>query len=281
MLRSAGCSSAHLRASGMVPRAFDSAEPALAALRADAPDVLLTDIRMPGSSGIDLLREVRVAHPTLPVIVMTAHSDLPSAVSAYEGGAFEYLPKPFDIDQAVELVRRAGQTARKGDEVPAQTPEIPELLGKAPAMQQVFRAIGRLSRSSVAVLITGESGTGKELVARALHEHSPRQAKPFVALNTSAIPAELLESELFGHEKGSFTGADTQRRGRFEQANLGTLFLDEIGDMSTPLADAPAARARRRRVLPRRRPDTDQGRRARDRRHAPEPRRARRTRHLP
>src|SRR4249920_2446506 len=224
-----------LRASGMVPRAFDSAEPALAALRADAPDVLLTDIRMPGSSGIDLLREVRVAHPTLPVIVMTAHSDLPSAVSAYEGGAFEYLPKPFDIDQAVELVRRAGQTARRSDEIPAQTPEIPELLGKAPAMQQVFRAIGRLSRSSVAVLITGESGTGKELVARALHEHSPRAAKPFVALNTSAIPAELLESELFGHEKGSFTGADTQRRGRFEQANLGTLFLDEIGDMSTPL----------------------------------------------
>jgi two-component system nitrogen regulation response regulator GlnG len=224
-----------LRASGMVPRAFDAAEPALAALRADVPDVLLTDIRMPGSSGIDLLREVRAAHPDLPVIVMTAHSDLPSAVSAYEGGAFEYLPKPFDIDQAVELVRRAGQTARRGDEAPAQTPEIPELLGRAPAMQQVFRAIGRLSRSSVAVLITGESGTGKELVARALHEHSPRQAKPFVALNTSAIPAELLESELFGHEKGSFTGADTQRRGRFEQANGGTLFLDEIGDMSTPL----------------------------------------------
>jgi two-component system nitrogen regulation response regulator GlnG len=224
-----------LRASGMVPRAFDAAEPALAALRNDAPDVLLTDIRMPGSSGIDLLREVRAAHPAMPVIVMTAHSDLPSAVSAYEGGAFEYLPKPFDIDQAVELVRRAGQTARRGDEAPAHTPEIPELLGKAPAMQQVFRAIGRLSRSSVAVLITGESGTGKELVARALHEHSPRQSKPFVALNTSAIPAELLESELFGHEKGSFTGADTQRRGRFEQANGGTLFLDEIGDMSTPL----------------------------------------------
>src|SRR6185436_803031 len=213
-----------LRASGMVPRAFDAAEPALAALRNDAPDVLLTDIRMPGSSGIDLLREVRATHPSLPVIVMTAHSDLPSAVSAYEGGAFEYLPKPFDIDQSVELVRRAGQTAWRGDEAPTQTPEIPELLGKAPAMQQVFRAIGRLSRSSVAVLITGESGTGKELVARALHEHSPRQAKPFVALNTSAIPAELLESELFGHEKGSFTGADTQRRGRFEQANLGTLF---------------------------------------------------------
>src|SRR6186713_1778667 len=224
-----------LRASGMVPRAFDAAEPALAALRADAPDVLLTDIRMPGSSGIDLLREVRATHPSLPVIVMTAHSDLPSAVSAYEGGAFEYLPKPFDIDQAVELVRRAGQTARRGEEQPTQTPEIPEMLGQAPAMQEVFRAIGRLSRSSVAVLITGESGTGKELVARALHEHSPRQAKPFIALNTSAIPSELLESELFGHEKGSFTGADALRRGRFEQADGGTLFLDEIGDMSPQL----------------------------------------------
>jgi two-component system nitrogen regulation response regulator GlnG len=190
---------------------------------------------MPGSSGIDLLREVRATHPTLPVIVMTAHSDLPSAVSAYEGGAFEYLPKPFDIDQAVELVRRAGQTARRGDEAPQQTPEIPELLGKAPAMQQVFRAIGRLARSSVTVLITGESGTGKELVARALHEHSPRSGKPFLALNTAAIPADLLESELFGHERGAFTGADTQRRGRFEQADGGTLFLDEIGDMSLPL----------------------------------------------
>ena len=178
---------------------------------------------------------IRDARPALPVIVMTAHSDLGSAVSAYEGGAFEYLPKPFDIDQAVALVRRAANGAPAGDGDAAGAPRIPELLGRAPAMQQVFRAIGRLSRSSVTVLITGESGTGKELVARALHEHSPRSGKPFVALNTAAIPAELLESELFGHERGAFTGADTQRRGRFEQADGGTLFLDEIGDMSLPL----------------------------------------------
>jgi two-component system, NtrC family, nitrogen regulation response regulator GlnG len=224
-----------LRNDGMQLRAFEAAEPALAALRIDTPDVLMTDIRMPGASGLELLKEVRAAQPTLPVIVMTAHSDLPSAVSAYEGGAFEYLPKPFDIDQAVELVRRAGQTARRTEGGDPELASIPELLGKAPAMQQVFRAIGRLSRSSVAVLITGESGTGKELVARALHQHSPRAAKPFVALNSAAIPSELLESELFGHEKGSFTGAEGQRRGRFEQANGGTLFLDEIGDMPTAL----------------------------------------------
>jgi two-component system nitrogen regulation response regulator GlnG len=190
---------------------------------------------MPGASGLGLLQQIRTSQPTLPVIVMTAHADLPSAVSAYEGGAFEYLPKPFDVDQAVELVRRAGQTARRTEAVPASIGEIPELLGRAPAMQQVFRAIGRLARSSVAVMITGESGTGKELVARALHEHSPRAAKQFLALNTAAIPSELLESELFGHEKGAFTGADSQRRGRFEQANGGTLFLDEIGDMPTAL----------------------------------------------
>jgi two-component system nitrogen regulation response regulator GlnG len=169
------------------------------------------------------------------VIVMTAHSDLGNAVSAYENGAFEYLPKPFDIDQVVDLVKRAAQSGMKAANDAAQPARIPELLGHAPAMQQVFRAIGRLSRSSVTVLITGESGTGKELVARALHEHSPRANKPFIALNTSAIPSELLESELFGHEKGAFTGADSLRRGRFEQADGGTLFLDEIGDMSTPL----------------------------------------------
>ena len=224
-----------LRGGGMAPRAFESADGALAALRDDAPDVLITDIRMPGASGLDFLKRVRAGWPLLPVIVMTAHADLGSAVSAYEGGAFEYLPKPFDVDQVVELVRRAAQAhAREGD-AGGGVPRIPELLGRAPAMQQVFRAIGRLSRSSVTVLITGESGTGKELVARALHEHSPRAAKPFIALNTSAIPSELLESELFGHEKGAFTGADAQRRGRFEQANGDTLFLDEIGDMPTPL----------------------------------------------
>jgi len=224
-----------LRNGGMAPRAFEAAEPALDALRRESPDVLITDIRMPGQSGLDLLKKIRDARPALPVIVMTAHSDLGNAVSAYEGGAFEYLPKPFDIDQAVDLVRRAARVQPGSTGEPAPVPKIPELLGRAPAMQQVFRAIGRLARSSVTVLITGESGTGKELVARALHDHSPRSAKPFIALNTSAIPADLLESELFGHEKGSFTGADSQRRGRFEQADGGTLFLDEIGDMSTPL----------------------------------------------
>ena len=224
-----------LRNDGMTPRAFDSAEPALAALRRESPDVLITDIRMPGASGLELLRLIRDARPALPVIVMTAHSDLGSAVSAYEGGAFEYLPKPFDIDKAVALVRRAANGATHGGGETGSTQRMPELLGRAPAMQQVFRAIGRLARSSVTVLITGESGTGKELVARALHEHSPRAGKPFVALNTAAIPADLLESELFGHERGAFTGADTQRRGRFEQADGGTLFLDEIGDMSLPL----------------------------------------------
>jgi two-component system nitrogen regulation response regulator GlnG len=224
-----------LRNGGMTPRAFEAAEPALDALRRESPDVLVTDIRMPGQSGLDLLKKIREARPALPVIVMTAHSDLGNAVSAYEGGAFEYLPKPFDIDQAVDLVRRAARVQPGGAAEPAPVPKIPELLGRAPAMQQVFRAIGRLARSSVTVLITGESGTGKELVARALHDHSPRSSKPFIALNTSAIPGDLLESELFGHEKGSFTGADSQRRGRFEQADGGTLFLDEIGDMSTPL----------------------------------------------
>ncbi len=224
-----------LRNDGMSPRAFEAAEPALDALRRESPDVLITDIRMPGASGLELLRLIREARPALPVIVMTAHSDLGSAVSAYEGGAFEYLPKPFDIDQAVALVRRAANGALGTHGDASGTPRIPELLGRAPAMQQVFRAIGRLARSSVTVLITGESGTGKELVARALHDHSPRSGKPFVALNTAAIPAELLESELFGHERGAFTGANTQRQGRFEQADGGTLFLDEIGDMSMPL----------------------------------------------
>jgi two-component system nitrogen regulation response regulator GlnG len=224
-----------LRNGGMTPRAFDAAEPALVALRSDSPDVLVTDIRMPGQSGLELLKRIRETRPSLPVIVMTAFADLGNAVSAYESGAFEYLPKPFDIDQAVDLVRRAARSINAPSGSTDSTPRIPELLGRASAMQQVFRAIGRLSRSSVTVLITGESGTGKELVARALHEHSPRASKPFIALNTSAIPSELLESELFGHEKGAFTGADSLRRGRFEQADGGTLFLDEIGDMSTPL----------------------------------------------
>jgi two-component system, NtrC family, nitrogen regulation response regulator GlnG len=224
-----------LRQGGMSPTAFDHADSALAALRRDRPDVLITDIRMPGRSGLELLTEIRDSQPELPVIVMTAHSDLDSAVAAYQGGAFEYLPKPFDIDQAVDLVRRAAQQRTRGEEPAPEVRRIPEMLGQAPAMQEVFRAIGRLSRSSMTVLITGESGTGKELVARALHRHSPRASKAFIALNTSAFTADLLESELFGHEKGSFTGADQLRRGRFEQADGGTLFLDEIGDMSPQL----------------------------------------------
>jgi len=224
-----------LKSGGMLPKVFEAAEPALEALRGDAPDVLLTDIRMPGISGLELVRKLHGTRPQLPIIVMTAHADLDNAVSAYESGAFEYLPKPFDIDQVLELVKRAAQSVQRNVIDRGADGRVPELLGKAPAMQQVFRAIGRLSRSAVTVLITGESGTGKELVARALHGHSPRAAKPFIALNTSAIPSELLESELFGHEKGAFTGADALRRGRFEQADGGTLFLDEIGDMSTPL----------------------------------------------
>jgi two-component system, NtrC family, nitrogen regulation response regulator GlnG len=221
-----------LRKDGMTPRAFAAAGPALEALDDDAPDVLITDIRMPDESGLDLLRKIRKTRPDLPVIVMTAYSNLCNAVSAYEGGAFEYLPKPFDLDHAVSLVRRAASANSRPAVDSSPVPEIPELLGIAPAMQQVFRAIGRLARSSATVLITGESGTGKELVARALHDHSPRAASPFVALNTSAIPADLLEAELFGHERGAFTGAEAQRRGRFEQARSGTIFLDEIGDMS-------------------------------------------------
>jgi two-component system, NtrC family, nitrogen regulation response regulator GlnG len=201
---------------------------------ARAPDVLVTDIRMPGPDGLALLASLTATWPDLPVIVITAHSDLDSAVAAYQGGAFEYLPKPFDIDEAVELVRRAGAD-RSGAREDAARPALPSLIGQAAAMQDVFRAIGRLSGSSMTVLITGESGTGKELVARALHQHSPRASSAFVALNTAAIPAELLESELFGHEKGAFTGAEGRRTGRFEQAHGGTLFLDEIGDMSAAL----------------------------------------------
>lgn len=224
-----------LRQAGMRPRTFDQAAEVTNALSRSVPDVLITDIRMPGQSGLKLLESVRGSHPVLPVIVMTAHSDLDSAVAAYQGGAFEYLPKPFDIDEAIELVRRAASLQSAPAGIASAPVRMPEMLGQAPAMQEVFRAIGRLSRSSMTVLVTGESGTGKELVARALHRHSPRADGPFIALNTSAFTAELLESELFGHEKGAFTGADAQRRGRFEQAHGGTLFLDEIGDMSLAL----------------------------------------------
>jgi two-component system, NtrC family, nitrogen regulation response regulator GlnG len=212
-------------------RSFTNARDVLAALDESEPQVLVSDIRMPGGSGIDLLGKVKARLPGLPVIVMTAYSDLDSAVSAFQGGAFEYLPKPFDVPKAVELIRRAvDESLREAVRESAQA-QMPEMLGQAPAMQDVFRAIGRLSQSNVTVLITGESGSGKELVARALHKHSPRADGPFVAINTAAIPKDLLESELFGHERGAFTGAQTMRRGRFEQADGGTLFLDEIGDM--------------------------------------------------
>ena len=215
----------------LATRSFSNARDAIAALDVDTPQVLVSDIRMPGASGLDLLQVVKTRFPGLPVIIITAFSDLDSAVAAFQGGAFEYLAKPFDIDKAVELIRRALEESLRETSVETGPTESPEILGQAPAMQEVFRAIGRLSQSNVTVLITGESGTGKELVARALHKHSPRAQQPFIALNTAAIPKDLLESELFGHERGAFTGAQTTRRGRFEQAENGTLFLDEIGDM--------------------------------------------------
>ncbi|MFG0382296.1 nitrogen regulation protein NR(I) [Pseudomonas sp. zbq_18] len=222
-----------LQQEGMTTQSFDSADGVLSKLSRQQPDVIISDIRMPGASGLDLLAQIRDLHPRLPVIIMTAHSDLDSAVASYQGGAFEYLPKPFDVDEAVSLVKRANQHAQEqqGLEAPAALSRTPEIIGEAPAMQEVFRAIGRLSHSNITVLINGESGTGKELVAHALHRHSPRASAPFIALNMAAIPKDLMESELFGHEKGAFTGAANQRRGRFEQADGGTLFLDEIGDM--------------------------------------------------
>ncbi|CCN36128.1 nitrogen regulation protein NR(I) [Vibrio nigripulchritudo ATCC 27043] len=214
---------------------FADAESVLMAFERQVPDVLVSDIRMPGIDGLDLLKEVHQQYPDLPVIIMTAHSDLDAAVNAYQKGAFEYLPKPFDIDETLTLVERAiahsHEQRKHQSTTDAFTSNAPEIIGEAPAMQEVFRAIGRLSRSSISVLINGESGTGKELVAHALHRHSPRAKNPFIALNMAAIPKDLIESELFGHEKGAFTGANTVRQGRFEQANGGTLFLDEIGDM--------------------------------------------------
>ncbi|MCQ4274038.1 nitrogen regulation protein NR(I) [Stutzerimonas degradans] len=222
-----------LQQEGIATQSFETADSVLGRLTQQQPDVIISDIRMPGTSGLDLLAQIRERHPRLPVIIMTAHSDLDSAVASYQGGAFEYLPKPFDVDDAVSLVKRANQHAQEqqGLQAPASQAHTPEIIGEAPAMQEVFRAIGRLSHSNITVLINGESGTGKELVAHALHRHSPRAASPFIALNMAAIPKDLMESELFGHEKGAFTGAANQRRGRFEQADGGTLFLDEIGDM--------------------------------------------------
>ena len=225
-----------LEQAGMSVKIFDSANEISDLLDRMQPDVILTDIRMPGMSGLTLLQAINSKAPEIPVIIMTAHTDLESAVASYSGGAFEYLPKPFDMDDAVKLVQRAIEHRRrqKTETVTAIGP-TPDIIGSAPAMQEVFRAIGRLSSSHLSVLINGESGTGKELVARALHNHSPRAGKAFVAINIAAIPSELLESELFGHEKGAFTGATQQRKGRFEQADGGTLFLDEIGDMPAEL----------------------------------------------
>ncbi len=224
-----------LSQAGIQAQSFDCAEALNQRLQRETPDAIISDIRMPGMDGLTLLAKLGENHPGLPVIITTAHSDLESAVASYQGGAFEYLPKPFDVDEAVAVTKRAlahahEQAAGAPVEVKAEE-ENTEIIGEAPAMQEVFRAIGRLSHSNITVLINGESGTGKELVARALHRHSPRREKPFIALNMAAIPKDLMESELFGHEKGAFTGAAAQRVGRFEQANGGTLFLDEIGDM--------------------------------------------------
>jgi two-component system nitrogen regulation response regulator GlnG len=226
-----------LKQAGLAVQSFESADAALKQLAREEPMVLVTDIRMPGISGLELLQQITAERPELPVIIMTAHSDLDSAVSAYQGGAFEYLPKPFDVDVAVELVRRA-LTHRQEQSAAVSTESLERetgIIGEAPSMQEVFRAIGRLSSSNITVLINGESGTGKELVAHALHRHSPRAKKSFIAINTAAIPRDLLESELFGHERGAFTGAQSAREGRFEQADGGTLFLDEIGDMPAEL----------------------------------------------
>ena len=216
-------------------KTFASVAEALNALEREQPQVVVSDIRMPNGSGLDFLSEIKQKYPDIPVIIMTAYSDLESAVAAFQGGAFEYLAKPFDVNQAIDVIKRAVEESTRQAPETAAMEETPEIIGQAPAMQEVFRAIGRLSRSHATVLINGESGSGKELVARALHRHSPRGDKPFIAINTAAIPKDLLESELFGHERGAFTGAAAARRGRFEQADTGTLFLDEIGDMPADL----------------------------------------------
>jgi len=224
-----------LARTGLDFRTFSSVPEAMAALAEEEPQVVVSDIRMPNGSGLDFLQEIKVRLPEVPVIIMTAYSDLESAVAAFQGGAFEYLAKPFDVDQAVDIIRRAVEESTLQTTESDDLQEAPEIIGQAPAMQEVFRAIGRLSRSHSTVMINGESGTGKELVAMALHRHSLRADKPFIAINTAAIPKDLLESELFGHERGAFTGAQAARRGRFEQADGGTLFLDEIGDMPPDL----------------------------------------------
>lgn len=215
-------------------KTFSEAESVLQAIKKEQPALILSDIHMPGKSGLEMLAEIKKSYPKLPIIIMTAYSDLDSAVASFQGGAFEYLPKPFDIEKAIELVRRATEESEEEEQTPAEE-TASEIIGKAPAMQEVFRAIGRLSQSKATVLLTGESGAGKEVVARALHKHSPRSNAPFVAINMAAIPKDLMETELFGHEKGAFTGASAIRHGRFEQAEGGTLFLDEIGDMPAEL----------------------------------------------
>jgi len=230
---------------GIEVRSFENGDDLLLALQSSLPEIIISDIRMPGIDGLELLKQIHSTRPNIPVIITTAHSDLDSAVAAYQGGAFEYLPKPFDLDELVDVARRGVTFAReqKPQDLPRDAPPSQEIIGEAPAMQEVFRAIGRLSNSNITVLINGESGTGKELVAHALHKHSPRRNAKFIALNMAAIPHDLIESELFGHEKGAFTGAAQRREGRFEQANGGTLFLDEIGDMP------PEAQTRLLRVL--------------------------------
>jgi two-component system nitrogen regulation response regulator GlnG len=234
-----------IKRDGIDVQSFENGEDLLAALKLSQPEIIISDIRMPGIDGLELLKQIHTSRPAIPVIITTAHSDLDSAVAAYQGGAFEYLPKPFDLDELVEVARRGVTFAReqKSKLEPVEAPPTQEIIGEAPAMQEVFRAIGRLSNSNITVLINGESGTGKELVAHALHRHSPRRTSKFIALNMAAIPNDLIESELFGHEKGAFTGAAQRREGRFEQANGGTLFLDEIGDMP------PEAQTRLLRVL--------------------------------
>ncbi len=225
-----------LVSAGLNVEIFEEANAVLKALEHSQPDAIISDIRMPGIDGLELLSRIHKRHPQMPVIIITAHSDLDSAVSAYQGGAFEYLPKPFDTDEAVDLAKRAVKHNQNKIKIPSPTLlNTPEIIGEAASMQELFRAIGRLSQSNITVLINGQSGTGKELVAHALHRHSPRCEQPFIALNMAAIPRDLMESELFGHERGSFTGAQSARKGRFEQADGGTLFLDEIGDMPAEL----------------------------------------------
>jgi len=223
-----------LQKADILCKTFSEAESVLQAIKKEQPALILSDIHMPGKSGLEMLSEIKKSYPKLPIIIMTAYSDLDSAVTSFQGGAFEYLPKPFDIDKAIELVRRATEENEEEEQTPSEE-TASEIIGKAPAMQEVFRAIGRLSQSKATVLLTGESGAGKEVVARALHKHSPRANAPFVAINMAAIPKDLMETELFGHEKGAFTGASAIRHGRFEQAEGGTLFLDEIGDMPAEL----------------------------------------------